>query len=94
MAHALLGACTAALPLSLSAMPAWASFYVMRLMPGHPHKAQLWLPWRLNSLPLPLQVPTAPKRDMVKLLNKERIVLRFRCRLLEGEGYRLSSIDK
>ena len=47
-------------------------------------------------LPLhaPLQVPTAPKRDLLALMNKDRIVLRFLCRLLEGSGYRLNNIDR
>lgn len=50
-----------------------------------------------SLLPSPspwLQVPTAPKRDLFRLMNKERIVLRFRCRLLEGEGFRLINIDR
>eukprot|EP00887_Chlorella_sp_A99_P006482 scaffold3.g6482.t1 len=37
--------------------------------------------------------PSPPKRDLYKLMNKEKIVLRFSCRLLEGEGYRLVSAD-
>ncbi|GAB4821744.1 hypothetical protein N2152v2_008790 [Parachlorella kessleri] len=39
-------------------------------------------------------VPTAPKRDLLALMNKDRIVLRFLCRLLDGSGYRLNNIDR
>ncbi len=41
-----------------------------------------------------LQVPTAPKRDLVALMNKDRIVLRFKCKLAEDSGYRLTNIDR
>ncbi len=40
------------------------------------------------------QVPRPPRKDFYKLMNRDRIVLRFAVRLVETPGYPLSETDR
>ncbi len=40
------------------------------------------------------QVPKAPKKDFYKLMNKDKIVLRFSTRFVETPTHQLSSSDR
>ena len=45
---------------------------------------------------LPMQIPRPPRKDFYKLMNKDKAVLRFVCRLVEHSGAltsRLSPTD-
>ena len=39
-------------------------------------------------------VPRQPKRDFYKLMHKDKIVLRFRCRLLHACSKPLAEVDR
>lgn len=41
-----------------------------------------------------MQVPRPPKKDFYKLMNRDRIVLRFAARLVETPGYTPSETDR
>lgn len=44
-----------------------------------------------------LQIPRPPRKDFYKLMNKDKIVMRFACRLVdhsEGPSSRLTSTDR
>lgn len=41
-----------------------------------------------------LQVPKPPKKDFYKLMNKDKIVLRFSTRFVETSTHQLSSSDR
>ncbi len=41
-----------------------------------------------------LQVPKPPKKDFYKLMNKDKIVLRFSTRFVETPTHQLSSSDR
>ena len=40
------------------------------------------------------QVPRPPRKDFYKLMNRDHIVLRFACRLVEAPGCTLSESDR
>ncbi len=40
------------------------------------------------------QVPRPPRKDFYKLMNRDRIVLRFAVRLVDTPGYPLSETDR
>lgn len=39
-------------------------------------------------------VPKAPRKDLYKLMNKDRVVLRFKCRFVETSSLALSDADR
>ena len=41
-----------------------------------------------------LQIPKAPRKDFYKLMNKDKIVLRFGTRFVETSTHQLSSSDR
>ena len=38
-------------------------------------------------------IPKPPKSDFVKLMKKDKMVLRFIVRMIDGEGYELTPAD-
>lgn len=50
--------------------------------------------WSDASLLIVLQVPKPPKKDFYKLMNKDKIVLRFSTRFVETPTHQLSSSDR
>jgi hypothetical protein len=40
----------------------------------------------LTNIVLPMQIPRPPRKDFYKLMNKDKAVLRFVCRLVEHTG--------
>ena len=41
-----------------------------------------------------VQVPKPPKKDFYKLMNKDKIILRFGCRFVETATHKLSPADR
>ena len=41
-----------------------------------------------------MQVPRPPRKDFYKLMNRDHIVLRFACRLVDAPGCTLSESDR
>ncbi len=41
-----------------------------------------------------MQVPKPPKKDFYKLMNKDKIILRFGCRFVETATHKLSPADR